>query len=76
MRGGTAESRVVPLRKKSDIREGTGQKCGFKPGGTPPTPHQNHNKEEWREGGSVLFVYKQGKAGNLLNYEVGGKHFL
>lgn len=28
MRGGTAESRVVPLRKKSDIRQGAGQKRG------------------------------------------------
>lgn len=28
MRGGTAESRVVPLRKKSDIREGRGQRGG------------------------------------------------
>lgn len=34
MRGGTAESRVVPLRKKSDIREGRAQKgVGFTPGG-------------------------------------------
>lgn len=28
VRGGTAESRVVPLRKKSDIREGRGQQGG------------------------------------------------
>lgn len=28
MRGGTAESRVVPLRKKSDILEGWAQKGG------------------------------------------------
>lgn len=28
MRGGTAESRAVPLRKKSDIREGRGQQGG------------------------------------------------
>lgn len=33
VRGGTAESRVVPLRKKSDIREGRGQKGAFTPGG-------------------------------------------
>lgn len=26
--GGTAESQVVPLRKKSDIRDGRGQKGG------------------------------------------------
>lgn len=33
MRGGTAESRVVPLRKKSDIREGRGQQGGGGRGG-------------------------------------------
>lgn len=33
VRGGTAESRVVPLRKKSDIREGRGQQGGEGRGG-------------------------------------------
>lgn len=33
VRGGTAESRVVPLKKKSDIREWRAQKVGVGGGG-------------------------------------------
>lgn len=33
VRGGTAESQVVPLRKKRDIRAGRAPKVGFTPGG-------------------------------------------
>lgn len=49
--GGTAESRVVPLRKKSDIREGRAQKKG---GGhlEEELPNQNGKEKGGWKGGS------------------------
>lgn len=57
MHGGTAESQVVPLRKKSDIREGRGQKCGFKPGGVSPPLIKiiTRRNQTWRGGVCVFF---------------------
>lgn len=49
MHGGTAESRVVPLRKKSDIREGRGQR-GFLH--LVELPDQNYKERGGREGRS------------------------
>lgn len=47
MHGGTAESRVVPLKKKSDIREWWAQMMGvgFIPGGI--TGIKKGKKEKW-----------------------------
>ena len=50
VRGGTAESPVVPLRKKSDIREGRGQKGDLH---LNELPNQNYKKEEDRGGGVI-----------------------
>lgn len=58
VRGGTAESQVVPLRKKSDIREGMGQKCkgGFTPGGISRIKIISEGEDERKGGVSWEFL--------------------
>lgn len=70
--GGTAESRVVPLRKKSDIREGRGQK-----GGGIYTwrnyQDQNHHKGEDEKGGGRLGVLRSRRQKRSREMDWAGK---
>lgn len=61
MRGGTAESRVVPLRKKSDIREGRGQNVGVLHLVEPA--NQNHRKEKGEREGTSRELQDRGRRG-------------
>lgn len=53
MHGGTAESRVVPLKKKSDIREWWAQMtgAGFIPGGVTGIRKGEDGKGSFKWGG-------------------------
>lgn len=58
VRGGTAESQVVPLRKKSDIREGRGQRVGWGGGvktwrSCPIKIIRKGKREGWGSAGSL-----------------------